>query len=160
MIRLYFIAAMAILVAGLASWALIERAGKASALTESARLEAANGVLKANNETIAKVNAVNARNIERMLEQDAEDHRLAAALLREQQGLAADLDKVRTDIQTLGETDDQARNWLSDAIPDGVRNFLNRSAAGGGGASDPVRRPAGDHAGAAARPLPAGSHQR
>lgn len=88
-----------------------------------------NAILQANNDRLLAVNEANARNVDRMLAQAAEDQRLATALVRRHQDIAAQLDAARAELQAIEDTDDAARDYLRMPIPGSLLPFVNPPAA-------------------------------
>ncbi|SON55548.1 hypothetical protein HDIA_2007 [Hartmannibacter diazotrophicus] len=98
---------------------------------EAIRADAARATLAAQNETLTSVNAQNARNVERMLDQAEATNRLLGDLTKQQQDIAADTAAARKTIEEIRGHDAAADEYLRTLIPDGLRAAVNRPARAG-----------------------------
>lgn len=124
----YLLAGMAILalVAGL--YGAIERSRRLGAEIETTRLMAEVQAKEADLKLAAETNAANARNVERMLEQAAEDQRIQADLAGRLADITASLDETRAQISDLEANDATVRDYLAGLLPPGLFPLVNKPA--------------------------------
>jgi TolA-binding protein len=127
---LYLAGGMALVAAIAVAWGAFERAGRLGAEKEvavvSGQLESAVQAIGTLESTNRQLN----RNIDRLLEQQVADQKLAADLARRVGDIAATVESARADIEELKLNDQESRDYLGVRVPGGVRQLLNKPALG------------------------------